>query len=144
MKIGFFLKMAIAIIVGFGLLLAGFYFWKPLNVTYYKYRIGSEDAETHKAAVKYLLDADSAEPVKYYYENRYASKDFKDRLTVVDELCEFGDKGKAVMYEIFRARCMKEQVLIPAGSIMMGSENGAENENPVHEVTLADPTNGMK
>jgi formylglycine-generating enzyme required for sulfatase activity len=136
MSKGFFIKMAIAIVLGFGLLYAGFYFWKPLNITYYKYRIGSSDIEAHKVAVKYLLDTDAIVPVKEYYTNRYASKDVKERLAVVDELCGFGDKGKKLMCEIFRNRCMREQVLIPAGSFMMGSERGDDDEKPVHSVRL--------
>jgi formylglycine-generating enzyme required for sulfatase activity len=136
MKLGLNAKLAIGIIAGFGLLIAGFYAWKPLNITYYKYRIGSKDVETHKSAVKYLLEADAIVPVKEYYTNRYASKDVKERLAVVDELCAFGDKGKQIMYEIFRARCMREQVLIPAGSFMMGSENGYANVKPIHKVIL--------
>jgi formylglycine-generating enzyme required for sulfatase activity len=136
MKSGFFLKLGIAIVVAFGLLIAGFYFWKPLNIAYYKYRLTSEDIEARAAAVKYLLEADAIAPVKEYYTNRYASKDVKVRLAVVDELCGFGDKGKSLMYEIFRKRCMREQVLIPAGSFMMGSENGNDDEKPVHKVTL--------
>jgi formylglycine-generating enzyme required for sulfatase activity len=136
MKLGLNAKLAIGIVAGFGILTAGYYFWKPLNITYYKYKIGSENKESHLAAVKYLLEADAVEPVKYYYENRYASKDVKERLAVVDELCAFGDHGKTLMYEIFRNRCMREQVLIPAGSFMMGSENSEHNEKPVHNVTL--------
>jgi formylglycine-generating enzyme required for sulfatase activity len=137
MKNWFFLKLGIAIVAGFGLLIAGFYFWKPLNIAYYKYQIGSENKEAHAAAVKYLLEADAIEPVKYFYENRYASKDVHERLVVVDELCAFGDKGKKLMYDLFRARCMREQVLIPAGSFMMGSDNGTDDEKPVHKVTLS-------
>jgi formylglycine-generating enzyme required for sulfatase activity len=129
MNRNFFIKLTLGIVVLFGLLLAGFYFWKPLNVTYYKYQIGSENPETHAAAVKYLLEADAVVPVKEYYTNRYASKDVNVRLAVVDELCGFGDKGKALMYDIFRNRCMREQVLIPAGSFMMGSDNGFDWEN---------------
>jgi formylglycine-generating enzyme required for sulfatase activity len=137
MNRGFFLKLTIGILAGFGLLIAGFAFWKPLHVTYYKFQLGSSNQETHAAAVKYLLEADEIEAVKYYYENRYASKDVKERLAVVDELCGFGDKGKQVMYDIFRARCLREMVPIPAGSFMMGSEYGAKDEKPVHEVTLS-------
>jgi formylglycine-generating enzyme required for sulfatase activity len=136
MKIGIELKLGIFILAIFGLLIAGFSFWKPICVTYYKYQIGSANKETHEAAVKYLLDADAVEPVKYYYENRYASKDVSVRLAVVDELCGFGGKGKELMYEIFRARCKSEMVLIPAGSFMMGSENGNPDERPVHKVML--------
>jgi formylglycine-generating enzyme required for sulfatase activity len=170
MKGAFFLKLGITIVVGFGLLLAGFALWKPLNIAYYKYRLGSENPETHAAAVKYLLEAGEVEPVldyyKYhlnldnrdthaaamrylfdadavellskYYSFRYASKDVKERLAVVDELCTLGAKGKAFMYEIFRKRCMREQVLIPAGSFMMGSENGKPDEKPVHEVRVGE------
>jgi formylglycine-generating enzyme required for sulfatase activity len=136
MNRGFFIKLTIAIVAGFGLLLAGFVFWKPICVTYYKYQIGSENPETHAAAVKYLLEADAIEPVRYYYENRYASKDVKERLAVVDELCGFEDKGRELMREIFRNRCIREMVLIPAGSFIMGSVKGDEDEKPAHEVTL--------
>jgi formylglycine-generating enzyme required for sulfatase activity len=124
------------ILVIFGLLIAGFVFWKPLNVTYYKYRLGSDNPEAHLTAAKYLLEADAIEPVLYYYKNRYASPDVKVRLAIVDELCGFGDKGKELMREIFRERCKREMVLIPAGSFMMGSENGNPDERPVHKVTL--------
>jgi formylglycine-generating enzyme required for sulfatase activity len=139
MKIGIELKLGMLILAIFGLLIAGFVFWKPLNVTYYKYRLGSENPETHAAAVKYLLDADAVAPVRYYYENRYASKNVNVRLAVVDELCGFGDKGKELMREIFRERCMREMVLIPAGSFMMGSEKGDyfDFEKPVHSVFLS-------
>jgi formylglycine-generating enzyme required for sulfatase activity len=137
MKNIFFLKLGIGILAVFGLLIGGFVFWKPINVTYYKYQLGSDNPETHAAAVKYLLEADAIEPVKYYYENRYASNDVNVRLAVVDELCEFGDKGKELMREIFRNRCKREMVSIPAGSFMMGSENGNGDEKPVHKVTLS-------
>jgi formylglycine-generating enzyme required for sulfatase activity len=137
MKNSFFLKLGIGIIAIFGVLIAGFVFWKPLNIQYYKYRVASDDLETRKAAAKYLLDADAVKPVRYYYENRYNSKDVKERLAVVDELCALGDKGKELMREMFRERCKREMVLIPAGSFMMGSENGAADEKPVHEVTLS-------
>jgi formylglycine-generating enzyme required for sulfatase activity len=139
MKKWFFLKLAIAILAGFGLLFAGFVFWKPLNVTYYKYRIGSDNIEAHKAAVKYLLEADAIVPVSEYYSVRYGSKNVKERLAVVNELCEFGDKGKALMREIFRKRCMREQILIPAGSFMMGGGDEiwrSRAEKPKHQVTL--------
>jgi formylglycine-generating enzyme required for sulfatase activity len=136
MKNSFFLKLGIGILAIFGVLFAGFVFWKPINVTYYKYQIGSENKETHAAAVKYLLEAGAIEPVRYYYDNKYASNDVSIRLAVVDELCGFGDKGKELMREIFRERCKSEMVLIPAGSFMMGSDNGSEDEKPVHEVTL--------
>jgi formylglycine-generating enzyme required for sulfatase activity len=136
MKNSFFLKLGIGIIAIFGLLIAGFVFWKPICVTYYKYRLGSESAETNAAAVKYLLEADAIEPVKDYYTKKYASKEAKERLAVVDELCGFEDKGKELMREIFRNRCLREMVNIPAGSFMMGSDNGEDNEKPVHKVTL--------
>jgi formylglycine-generating enzyme required for sulfatase activity len=136
MKNIFFLKLGIGILAIFGVLIAGFVFWKPLNVTYYKYQLGSDNPETHAASVKYLLESDAIVPVKYYYENRYASKDVKERLAVVDELCAFGDKGKELMREMFRERCKREMVRIPSGSIIMGSDNGGENENPVHEVRV--------
>ena len=37
---------------------------------------------------------------------------------------------------VYRGGVEVEQVYVPAGSFMMGSEDGAENERPVHEVTL--------
>jgi formylglycine-generating enzyme required for sulfatase activity len=137
MKNSFFLKLGIAILAIFGVLIGGFVFWKPICITYYKYQIGSTDPETHAAAAKYLLEAGAVEPVRYYYEPRYASKDANVRLAVVDELCAAGDKGKELMREMFRERCKREMVLIPAGSFMMGSEKGDADEKPVHEVTLS-------
>jgi hypothetical protein len=62
MKLGLELKLAIAILAIFGVLIGGFVFWKPFNVAYYKYQIGSANKETHAAAVKYLLEADKIEP----------------------------------------------------------------------------------
>lgn len=37
---------------------------------------------------------------------------------------------------VMRGGVEVEQVFVPAGSFMMGSEDGEENERPVHEVTL--------
>jgi formylglycine-generating enzyme required for sulfatase activity len=105
MKNRLFLKLGIAIVVGFGLMIAGFYIWKQVQVK--------------------------------YYSDRYASPDVKVRLAVVDELCALGGKGKEIMREIFRERCKQEMVPIPAGSFMMGSEKGNEDEKPVHEVMLS-------
>jgi formylglycine-generating enzyme required for sulfatase activity len=56
-----------------------------------------------------------SEPVSEYYGGRYESKTLEERMKVVEELCACGDKGKAVMKEIFRKRVYGEQVRIPAG-----------------------------
>jgi formylglycine-generating enzyme required for sulfatase activity len=40
------------------------------------------------------------------------------------------------MRAVSRGGVQVEQVFVPAGSFMMGSENGADDEQPVHEVTL--------
>jgi formylglycine-generating enzyme required for sulfatase activity len=84
----------------------------------------------------YLLELDEANIVSNCYTKRYASRDVKERLAFVDELCAFEDKGKELMQKIFRNRCKREMVLIPAGVYMMGSENGYPDEKPVHKVTL--------
>lgn len=137
MKHTLFLKPTIGPLEIFVILVAGLVFWKPLNSQYYEYCKGLEHKETHVVAVKYLLEADKAEAVRYYYEPRYASKDVNERLAVVDELCAAGDKGKELMYDLFRERCKSEMILIPAGSFMMGSDNGLADEKPVHQVTLS-------
>ncbi|MHC4660889.1 MAG: formylglycine-generating enzyme family protein [Planctomycetota bacterium] len=75
--------------------------------------------------------------IRYYagkYEN---SADPAKRIRIVDILCACGDKGKKALYQVFRKRCISEQVKIPAGSFMMGSEKGRNDEKPVHKVTLS-------
>ncbi|MHC4662000.1 MAG: formylglycine-generating enzyme family protein [Planctomycetota bacterium] len=100
------LKLAIFVLVLFGLVIAGIFAYRPLKIRYY---------------------ADK-------YEN---STDPAERIRIVDILCNCGENGKAALYQAFRKRCISEQVKIPAGSFMMGSEKGSFYEKPVHEVKLS-------
>ncbi|MHC4662424.1 MAG: formylglycine-generating enzyme family protein [Planctomycetota bacterium] len=75
--------------------------------------------------------------IRYYagkYEN---STDPAERIRIVDILCR-SEAGKKALYDAFRRRCISEQVKIPEGSFMMGSEKGNDNEKPVHKVTLSE------
>jgi formylglycine-generating enzyme required for sulfatase activity len=137
MKLSLPAKLAIAVFLLFGLLFTGMVVWRPMKVRYYTYRIGSGNEKICVDAAKKLLALNETEPVFEYYTERYKSKDVPKRMAVVDELCEFGDNGRKIMRNIFRNRCRKEQARIPAGSFMMGSENGEVNEKPVHKVTLS-------
>jgi formylglycine-generating enzyme required for sulfatase activity len=136
MNRGFFIKLTVGILVLFGLLLAEFYFWNTPHVKYYASHLNSENRDIRIDAAKNLLELGSDEIVIDYYADRYASRKFALRLAVVNELYDVGTKGKEVMRRIFRNRCINEQVLIPAGSFIMGSDNGADDEKPVHKVTL--------
>ena len=78
-------------------------------------------------------------PIKVrYYAPKYAKcSDPKERIRIARILCDCGEAGKQALYDVFREFCMSEQVRIPAGSFMMGSEKGVDSEKPVHEVTLS-------
>jgi formylglycine-generating enzyme required for sulfatase activity len=78
-------------------------------------------------------------PVKVrYYVGKYEScADAKERIRIVDILCNMGEPGKKALYKVFREFCISEQVKIPAGSFMMGSDKGNEyDERPVHKASL--------
>jgi len=139
MKNRFFIYMAIGILVVFGLLLLGFAMWTPIKVRYYTDRLQSDDADVRINATRELLRiGDEGRSVVFkWYTLLYDSKDVVQRIKIVDELCDMGDAGRNIMREIFIDRCRYEQVRIPAGSFMMGSEEGEECEKPVHEVTLS-------
>jgi len=78
-------------------------------------------------------------PVKIrYYVDKYKScADSRERIKIVDILCDTGEPGKTALYKAFRERCISEQVKIPAGSFMMGSEKMNVMEKPVHKVILS-------
>ncbi|MHC4660319.1 MAG: formylglycine-generating enzyme family protein [Planctomycetota bacterium] len=99
------LKLAVAVIVIFGVVITGMLIYRPLKIRYY--------------AGKYENSTDPAE-----------------RIRIVDILCK-SEAGKKALYDAFRRRCISEQVKIPAGSFMMGSEKGNPNEMPVHKVALS-------
>ncbi|TET32683.1 MAG: hypothetical protein E3J72_19135 [Planctomycetota bacterium] len=150
------LKLAILVIVIFGLLFLGFALWKPVKVWYYTSwldnektraeavkqllvlnaakplikhftpRLRSEDQKTRQTAVKILLDFDARKPVFDYYTARYNSKEMKERITVVDEIFRVSDKSNKLMRDIFRNRCKKEQAKIPAGTLTLS--NGGKVE----------------
>jgi hypothetical protein len=115
MKLSLPTKLGIAVIVIFGLLILGMALWTPARVWHYTARLDND--KTRAEAVKRLLALNATEPVFKYYTERYSSKSVKERMAVVIELREFGDKGKEIMYGIFRNRCMKEQVRIPKGKL---------------------------
>ncbi|TET38716.1 MAG: formylglycine-generating enzyme family protein [Planctomycetota bacterium] len=136
MKISLPLKLGITVIVIFGLLAIGMVLWKPMKVRYYAAKLHSEDIKIRQHAARILLnlvtegpkDRGTNRPVFNYYTDRYDPKDVKKRMKVVDELCDCGDKGKAVMKEIFRNWCRSpsQQSKIPPGTLTL--ENGSKVE----------------
>jgi formylglycine-generating enzyme required for sulfatase activity len=125
MKLSLPLKLGIAVLVLFGLLILGMVLWKPMKVRYYSSRLDNE--KTRMNAVKKLLILNRKTVVEYYTD-RYDPKDVKKRMEVVDELCACGDKGKAVMKKIFRnwACGPTQQVKIPAGTLTLPNGSKAK------------------
>jgi formylglycine-generating enzyme required for sulfatase activity len=146
MKIGLPIKLAIFVLILFALVITAMLLWKPVKVKYYAAKLHSDNIKVRQHAARILLefetkgpkDQTTNRPVFDYYTDRYDPKSVEKRMAVVDELCEVGDKGKAVMKEIFRNWCYSpsQQVKIPAGSFMMGSEDSYWSQKPVHEVSL--------
>jgi hypothetical protein len=121
------LKLAILVIVIFGLLVTGMVLWTPIKVRYYAAKLHSKDVKVRQHAAKILLDLDR-EKVFRYYTDRYDPNDVKRRMEVVEELCTCGNKGRAVMKEIFRNWVYgpTQQVKIPAGTLTL--DNGSKVE----------------
>jgi len=130
------LKLGIAVVLLFCLLIAALLLWKPGKIRYYLYKLDSDNEQVCIDAVKNLLALNADETVRDYYEKQYNSDVIERRIRSVNELHRLGDEWKQFMYDIFRKRCLKEQVCIPAGSFMMGS-NLRANAKPIHEVTLS-------
>jgi len=114
------LKLAILVIVIFGLLVTGMVLWKPMKVQYYASKLQSEDLKVRQNATKKLLDLNSNNAFDHF-NNRYGSSDIKERIKVVNELCATGEKGKALMIKVFIQRCRDEQIRIPAGTVPYGN-----------------------
>ncbi|MHC4662819.1 MAG: formylglycine-generating enzyme family protein [Planctomycetota bacterium] len=119
-------KLAILVALIFGLLITGLLLYRPVKVRYYTSRLRTEDMNVRQDAARKLLNMNEKEPVFDCYTELYASDDVKKRVEVVDELCGYGDRGKAVMKEIFKnwASGPTQQVKIPAGTLthMNGSK----------------------
>ncbi|TET36929.1 MAG: formylglycine-generating enzyme family protein [Planctomycetota bacterium] len=115
------LKLAILVIVIFGLLVTGMVMWRPMKVRYYAAKLHSEDIRVRQNAVIELLNIDS-ETVIDCYTSRYDSEDIKERMKTVSDLCVCGDKGEAILKNIFRNWHYCQQVKIPAGTLIL--ENG--------------------
>jgi hypothetical protein len=138
MKLFLPLKLAILVIAIFGLLIIGMALWKPMKVRYYAAKLHSNDIKVRQHAARILLNLATEGPkdqgadrsVFDYYTDRYSTKDVQKRMAIVDELCAYGDKGKAVMKEIFTNWCCSpsQQVKIPTG--MLTLENGGKVEVP--------------
>ncbi|TET35375.1 MAG: formylglycine-generating enzyme family protein [Planctomycetota bacterium] len=138
MKLSLPIKLGITVIVIFGLLMLGMFLWKPMKVRYYAAKLRSDDIKVRQHAAKELLNLDR-EKVFNYYTDRYDPKDVKKRMGVVDELCACGDKGKAVMKEIFRNWCYSQQVKIPAGTLALANGSKVEIKSlwmDTYEVTI--------
>ncbi|MHC4662358.1 MAG: hypothetical protein ACYS8W_11775 [Planctomycetota bacterium] len=120
------LKLVIFIIVLFGLVILGMLMSWPIQIRYYTHCLDSKDMKQRQNAADKLLEWDIEEPVCEYYANRYQSDDVMERMAVVDEFGSVSEKGRAIMESLFRARCRKEQVLIPAGTLIL--ENGDKVE----------------
>jgi hypothetical protein len=122
------LKLAILVIVMFGLLITGMVLWRPMWSFYYAAKMRASILEERHYYVKKLLGLNARERVFDYYTEQYASKDVEERMNLVDELCEYGDKGQAIMTEIFRNWCYSpsQQAKIPVGTLKL--ENGSNVE----------------
>jgi hypothetical protein len=122
------LKLAIFVLILFALVVTAMLLWKPVKVRYYTSKLQSDNIKVRQAYAKKLLEMGAREPVFRYYTDKYDPKSVEKRMAVVDELCEVGDKGKAVMKEIFRNWCYSplQQVKIPAGTLTL--DNGSKVE----------------
>ena len=104
MKSGFFLKLGVAIVAGFGLLLAGYYAYEPIWFQYYKTQLMSDDKEVVRSAVKTVTaEGERAVP---YLQKWLNSENERLEDGACDVLLNFQDESWKIKYnDLAEAYC---------------------------------------
>jgi formylglycine-generating enzyme required for sulfatase activity len=139
MKIDFHIKLLITLLLIFGIVISIFIVYEPVKIMILGWKLESPDKTVREDATAELLKCGErgSKILMYYFQNRYPAAEVDERIKIVETMCAMNDEARAAMKTMFKVRCRKEMVSIPAGEFMMGSENGEEDEKPVHKVTLS-------
>jgi formylglycine-generating enzyme required for sulfatase activity len=139
MKMDFHIKLLIALLLIFGVVISIFIVYEPVRVRILAWKLESSDKSVREDAISDLLKSGERGSVVLisYFKNRYPNADVDERIKIVETMCGMGDEARAALRVMFIMRCKREMVSIPAGEFMMGSENGAGDEKPVHKVTMS-------
>jgi len=95
------LKLSIFIFLLFAVVIATCLLWTPVRMRYYTGKLHTGNAKERHVAVKILLDLKEKATVFDYYDDRFASKNIKERLAVVDELLGMGNNGVSILAREF-------------------------------------------
>jgi formylglycine-generating enzyme required for sulfatase activity len=141
MKIDFHIKLLIALLVIFGVVISIFIVYEPVRVRILAWKLESSDKSVREDAISELLKSGERgnRVLIEYFKNRYsvAEAEVDERIKIVETMCGMEDEARTALKVMFFMRCKKEMVAIPAGEFMMGSENGTNDEKPVHKVKLS-------
>jgi formylglycine-generating enzyme required for sulfatase activity len=139
MKIDFHIKLLIALLAIFGVVISIFIVYDPIKVRILAWKLESSDKSVREDAIQDLLKSGErgSRVLIEYFKTRYSEEEVEERIKIVETMCGMGDEARAAMKTMFKVRCKKEMVSIPAGEFMMGSESGSGDEMPVHKVILS-------
>jgi formylglycine-generating enzyme required for sulfatase activity len=139
MKIGFHAKLLLALLAIFGIVISIFIVYEPVRIKIYAWKLRSVDAATREDSIKTLMESGKrgADALIAYFKEQYPAAEVDERIKIVEIMCALGDEARAALKTMFKVRCRKEMVAIPAGEFMMGSESGDANKKPVHKVKLS-------
>jgi formylglycine-generating enzyme required for sulfatase activity len=139
MKIDFHIKLLIALLAIFGVVISIFIVYDPIKVRILAWKLESADKSVREDATAELLKSGErgSRVLIEYFKNRYIDAEVDERIKIVETMCAMDEEARAALRVMFIMRCRREMVSIPAGEFMMGSENGAGDEKPVHKVVLS-------
>jgi formylglycine-generating enzyme required for sulfatase activity len=139
MKIDFHIKLLIALLAIFGVVISIFIVYDPIKVRILAWKLESSDKSVREDAINELLKCKERghRVLIEYFKNRYIDAEVGERIRIVETMCGMNDEARATLKTMFMVRCRREMVAIPAGEFLMGSENGGPDEKPVHKVVLS-------
>jgi formylglycine-generating enzyme required for sulfatase activity len=139
MKIDFHVKLGLAIIAVFGLVLFVFTAYRPVCIKIHAFRLSSQNMETRDDAAESLKDFGQrgVDSLTAFLKERYLIADAGERIWIVEKMCSLGDEARSLMKAIFIRRIRKDQALVSDGNFMMGNDKGYADERPVHNETIS-------
>jgi formylglycine-generating enzyme required for sulfatase activity len=139
MKLGFHAKLLIALLAIFSVVISIFIVYEPVWVRLLAWKLESSDKSVREEAAAELLKSGElgSRVLIAYFKERYTVAEVDERIKIVETMCAMVNEARVALKTMFKVRCKKEMVSIPAGEFMMGSEGGSGNEMPVHKAILS-------